>query len=137
MYEIKQRRVLSQILTCFIFLVFFSKYYGFVKKNHSSKKEVIFEKKLDCIDRDDIGNLEDSSRLVFIDEECGNIIVVNDDEECTGNISQKKSDVLQQPIDVHSVTNVVRESISSVTSGIFIGNQSGKHGFSCDFFTTK
>ena len=86
--------MLSQILTCFIFLVFFSKYYGFVKKNHSSKN-VIFEKKLDCIDRDDIGNLEDSSRLVFIDEECGNIVVVNDGEECTGNISQKKSDVLQ------------------------------------------
>ena len=87
--------MLSQILTCFIFLVFFSKYYGFVKKNQYKKKEVIFEKKLDCIDRDDIGNIEDSSRLVFIDEECGNIIVVNDDEECTGNISQKKSDVLQ------------------------------------------
>ena len=44
MYEIKQRRVLSQILTCFIFLVLLSKYYGFVKKNHPSKKNVIWRK---------------------------------------------------------------------------------------------
>ena len=40
-------------------------------------------------------------------------------------------------IDANSVTNVVGENISSVTSGIFIGNQLGKHGFSCDFFTIK
>ena len=32
------------------------------------------------------------------------------------------------------MTNVVGENISSVTSGIFIGNQLGKHGFSSDFF---
>ena len=94
MYEIKLRRVLSQFLTCFIFVVLFSKYYGFVKKATLQKK-FIFEKELDRIDRDDIGNLEDSPRLLFIDEECGNLIVVNDGEERTGNISQKKSDVLQ------------------------------------------
>ena len=33
------------------------------------------------------------------------------------------------------MTNVVGENISSVTCGIFVGNQLGKHGFSCDFFT--
>ena len=53
------------------------------------------EKELDCIDRDDIGNLEGSPRLLFIDEECENLIVANDGEERTGNIRQKKSDVLQ------------------------------------------
>ena len=90
MYEIKERRVLSQILTCFIFVVLFLKYYGFVKKSHSSKKKVIFEKEIDCIDRDDIGNLEDSPRFLLIDEECGNLIVTNDGEEGIGNISQKK-----------------------------------------------
>ena len=37
------------------------------------------EEELDCIDIDDIGNLEDSPKLVLIDEECGNLIVVNDD----------------------------------------------------------
>ena len=91
MYEIKLRRVLSQFLTCFIFVVLFSKYYGSVKKSHSSN--FIFEKELDYIDRDDIGKLEDSPGLLFIDEECGNLIVVNDGEELIGNISQKKSDV--------------------------------------------
>ena len=44
----------------------------------------------------DIGNLEDSPRLVFIDEECGNLTFVNDVAELTRNINQrKKSDVLQ------------------------------------------
>ena len=62
-----------------------------------------------------ISDFEDSPRLVLIDEECGNRIVVNDGEERIGNISQKKSGVLQQLIVVHSVTNVVGESISSVT----------------------
>ena len=41
---------------------------------------------LDCIDIEDIENLEDSPRLVFIDEECGNLIVVNDGAELTRNI---------------------------------------------------
>ena len=45
---------------------------------------------------DDIGNLEDSPRLGFIDEECGNLKVVNDGGELTRNINQKKKpDVLQ------------------------------------------
>ena len=66
-----------------------------LKKSNSSEKNVIVEEELDCIDIDDIGNLEDSPRLVFINEECGNLIVVNDGGELTENISQKKSDVLQ------------------------------------------
>ena len=84
-----------QILTYFIFVVLFSKYYDFVKKNHFSKNKVIFEKKLHCTDIDYIGNLEDSTRLLFMDEECGNLIVVNDAGERIRSISQKKSDVLQ------------------------------------------
>ena len=90
MYGIKSRRLRSQNLTCFAFLVLIS-----LKKQLF--KNVIVEEELDCIDIDDIGNLEDSPRLVFINEECGNLIVVNDDGELTRNISQKKSDV-------HSVT---------------------------------
>ena len=77
-----------QNLTCFAFLVLIS-----LKKQLF--KNVIVEEELDCIDIDDIGNLEDSPRLVFINEECGNLIVVNDDGELTRNISQKKSDILQ------------------------------------------
>ena len=88
MYGIKSRRLRSQNLTCFAFLVLIS-----LKKQLI--KNVIVEEELDCIDIDDIGNLEDSPRLVFINEECGNLIVVNDDGELTRNISQKKSDILQ------------------------------------------
>ena len=56
MYEIKSRRLRLQPF----------------------RKNVIVEEELDCIDIDDIGNLEDSPRLVFIDEECGNLLVIND-----------------------------------------------------------
>ena len=60
------------------------------------RKKMIVEEDLDCIDTDDIVNLENSPRLVFIDEECGNLIVVIDGEKLTRNINQKKkSDVLQ------------------------------------------
>ena len=59
------------------------------------RKNVIVDEELDCTDIDDIENLEDSPRHVFINKECGNLIVVNDDGEYTRNISQKKSDVLQ------------------------------------------
>ena len=50
---------------------------------------------LDCSDIDNTGNLEDSPRLVSIDEECGNLIVVNNGGKLTENISQKNSEVLQ------------------------------------------
>ena len=115
MYEIKSRRLRLLILTCFTFQVLFSKKSRFRWKKQPFRKNVIVEKELYCIDIDDIGNLEDSSRLVFTDEECGNLTVVNDGGELTRNINQKKkSDVLQKSIDVHSVINVVGESISSV-----------------------
>ena len=97
MYEIKPKRLRSQILTCSVFLALFSKNHGFVKKSNPSEKTVIIvEEELDCIDIDDTGKLEDSPRLVFIDEEYGNLMVVNDVRELTRNISQKKkSDFLQ------------------------------------------
>ena len=88
------------------------------------------EEELNCVDIDEIGDLENLPRFVFIDEECGNLKVVNDGGELTRNINQKKkSDVSQEPVDVHSVTNI-GESISSVTMYNFV-NQLGKHDFSC------
>ena len=97
MYEIKSVRLCSQILTCFIFQVLFSKKnHCFIEKSNPSEKNVIVEEELDCIDIDDIGHLGDSPRLVYFDEECRNLIVVNDGAELTRNINQrKKSDVLQ------------------------------------------
>ena len=59
---------------------------------------------LDYIDIDNIGNVEDSPGLVFIDEECGNLIVVHINQK-------KKSDVLQSLIGLCSAKNVVGESI--------------------------
>ena len=47
------------------------------KKVTLQKNFVIFDKELDSIDTDDIGNLEDSPRFVFIDEKCENLIVTN------------------------------------------------------------
>ena len=48
---------------------------------------------------DNIGDSEYLPRIVFIDEECGNL-KDNDGGEVTRNINQKKkSDVLQQPVD--------------------------------------
>ena len=101
MYEIKSRRLRSEILTCFLFFFTFifkkkKKNDGFIEKSNLSEKNVIAVEELDGNDMDDIGNLEDSPRLKFIDEECGNLVVINDGGERTTNINQKKkSDVLQ------------------------------------------
>ena len=60
-----------------------------LKKSNSSEKNVLVEEELDCIDIDGTGNLEDSPRLVLINKECGNLMVVNDGGELTENISRK------------------------------------------------
>ena len=67
----------------FYFCSIIFKILRFRLKKSLFKKNVIFEKDLDCINRDDIGNLEDSPRLLFIDEESGNLMVVNDCGERT------------------------------------------------------
>ena len=41
-------------------------------------KAVIFDEELDGIDKDDIGNVEDLLRVVFIDAACVNSKVVTD-----------------------------------------------------------
>ena len=61
-----------------------------LKKSNASEKNVIVGGELDCIDIDDFGNLGDSPRVVFINEECGNLIVVNDDGQFNENISRKR-----------------------------------------------
>ena len=73
---------------------------------------MLVQEKLDYIDIDDIGNIVDSPKLVFTDEECGNLIVVHINQK-------KKSDVLQSFIGVHSAKNILRESIYSVAMGNF------------------
>ena len=130
-YEIKSRRPRSQILTCLIFLVWFSKTLRFHWKRQPFRKSCCSWEGLDGIDIYNIGNLEYSRRLVFINEECENLIVVNDGGELTKNINQnKKSEVLQWPIDVHYLTNAVGERIFSITMCNIV-NHLGKHDFSC------
>ena len=50
------------------------------------QKFSIVKEELDGPDIDDIGNVEDLLRIVFIHEECGNLKVFIDDGELTGNI---------------------------------------------------
>ena len=71
-------------------LFYFQKTRAFIEEDNPSEKVVKVKERLDGIDEDDIRNLEDSPRLVFINEECENLIVVNDDGELTRNIKQKK-----------------------------------------------
>ena len=47
---------------------------------------LIVKEELDCIDIDDIGNLEDLLRIVFLHQEFGNLKVFVDDGELTRNI---------------------------------------------------
>ena len=58
-------------------------------KSNSSEKNVIVEEELDYIDIDYTGNVKDLPRLVFMNEECENLIIANDGGELTKNISQK------------------------------------------------
>ena len=95
MYEIKSRRLPSQILTCFFSGFIFKEITISLTKATLQKENVIVEE-LDCIYIEDTENLQDSTRLVFIDEECGNFIVVNNGGEFTRTINQREmSDVLQ------------------------------------------
>ena len=54
------------------------------------------KEELDGIDIDDIRNLEDLLRIVFIHEECENLKVFVDSGELTGNINKKKKPGLLQ-----------------------------------------
>ena len=46
--------------------------YGFIEEDSPSEKVVIVEEELNPIDIDDIRNLKNLPRFVFIDEKCGN-----------------------------------------------------------------
>ena len=123
--QIKSRRLRSQILTCFVFQFYFQRNHGLIQEGKPSEKVVIVQGELDGIDINDIANLEDSPRFVFIDEELENLIV--DGGELTRSIYlKKKSGILQQFIDVHYNKRCRRE--------YFFGNivnQLGQHHFSC------
>ena len=73
-----------------------------MNKHNPSEKIVIVKEELDGIDIDDIGILAHLLRIVFIREECGNLVkVFLDGGELTINKAFYKL------IDVHSVINVI------------------------------
>ena len=61
-------RLRFQTLTCFFFLVLFSKDHGFIEEDETSERVVIVEEKLNRFDIDGIENFENLPRFVFIDE---------------------------------------------------------------------
>ena len=75
---------------------------------------MIVKEELDSTDKDDIGNLQDLLRIVFIHEECENLKVFADGGELTGILTNSRSQAFYKLIDVQSVTNVIGESISSI-----------------------
>ena len=77
-YEIKSKRLRLPILTYLIFLVLFPENSHFHWRRQPFRKNAIVEEGLDGIDINEIGNLEDSPRLVFIGEEYQNLIVINE-----------------------------------------------------------
>ena len=84
-----------------------------MNKNNPSEKIVIVQEELDGIDIDDIGNLEDLLRIVFIHEECGNL-KVSLTVESLMEVLTRRCEAFYKLIDVHSVINVIGESISSM-----------------------
>ena len=78
----------------FHFSRFFKKRnHGFIERDNLSEKFFLVDKQ-NGTDIHDTRNLKDLPRLVLIDEECGNLKLVNDNGEFTRNINQKKSDIL-------------------------------------------
>ena len=73
------------------------------KKINPSDKVVIVEEELDGI-----GNVVGLSRLMFINEECGNLQVVVDDGQLTRKMTERSLKVYKH-IDVKSVTNAIDE----------------------------
>ena len=61
----------------------------FNEEDNPSQKVVLVEEELDDTDIDGIQNLEDLPRLVFVDEECGNLKIVDYGGELTRNIDQR------------------------------------------------
>ena len=95
--EIKSNSLRSQRLACFIFLVLFSNRSRFYSRKQPFRKSCYSsERTIDGIEKNDIGNFEDSASFMFIDEECQNLIVVNDGGELTRNIDHKKKSGVSQ-----------------------------------------
>ena len=70
-----------------------------MNKHNPSKKIVIVKEQLDGIDIDDIGNLEDLLRIVFI-HECGNLKVFVDGGELPEILTKRRSQTFYKLISI-------------------------------------
>ena len=113
-YEMTSRRLRSQILIFLVFWFIFKDNHVLVEKHNLSEKIVIVKEELDGIGIDDIANLEHLLRIVFTHEECGDLKVSLTVESLLEILTKRRSQVFYNLIDVHSVTNVIEESISSI-----------------------
>ena len=77
-YEKIEETTFADIALFYFSSFIFKKNRGIIQEGNPSEKVAIIEEELGGIDLDDIGNLKDSPTLVLIDEECENLIVVND-----------------------------------------------------------
>ena len=68
----------------------------------------------------------DLPKLMFIDEECGNLKVVFDGGQFTRNNNRKRKPEVYKPMDVHSVANAIDKiEVSMVFLAVtfFVGRQ--------------
>ena len=70
----KIQKLLSQVMRRSSFI--FEENHVFIEEGNASNKVYTVEEEQDGIDVDGIGNLMDLPKLMFIDEECGNLKVV-------------------------------------------------------------
>ena len=80
-------------------------------KDNPVEKVVIEEEEPDGIEIDDVLNLQNLLRTVFIDQKCQNLKVIVDRGEFPRNIKKNEPDVLKA--NVHSVDYAIGESVSS------------------------
>ena len=73
---------------------------------------MIVKEELDGIDIDDIGNLDDLLRIVFIRKECGKYSLTV--ESLPEILTNRRSQAFYKLIHVYSMTNVIGQSISSI-----------------------
>ena len=77
------------------------------EKHNPLEAIVIVKEELGSIDIDDIGNLEDLLRIVFIHEKCENLKVSLTVESLLKILTKRRSQAFYKLINVHSVINVI------------------------------
>ena len=102
-YEVKYRKLLSQVIRGSSFI--FEKKSRFYWRGKPSNKVNAVHEEQDGIDV--TGNLMDWPKLMFINEECGNLKLVVDGGLFTRNNNRKRKPEALQAYRCHSVKNAI------------------------------